>query len=261
MYRMIDGVRLAYDDAGRGDPIVLLHGFALDRSVWDQQYVALAARRRVVRIDLRGSGESACGEGPALMETLAGDVFGLLDALGVERAVIAGHGMGGYAALAFFRMYAERVAGIALIASEIEANSAERSAQCDTLIAQLETRGIAAALACYLPHALAANAAGDVRERVRAVVARQSAGGAAAQLIGIKGRVGSDDLLEDLAVPVALIAGEDDPWIPAAAAGPVAAALADCRVERLAGVGHLPMLEAPAATTAALEALAAHCSR
>src|SRR5450631_1020019 len=55
MYKIIDGVRLAYDVAGSGDAIVLLHGFALDRSIWDAQFRALAARWRVVRLDLRGS--------------------------------------------------------------------------------------------------------------------------------------------------------------------------------------------------------------
>ena len=138
MHKIIDGVRLAYDVAGSGDAIVLLHGFALDRSVWDPQFDALAQRGRAIRIDLRGSGESAHGEGLALMETLAGDVFGILDALDAERVVIAGHGMGGYVALAFFRMYAERVAGLALIASQVRADAAEHSAERDALIAALE---------------------------------------------------------------------------------------------------------------------------
>jgi len=93
MHKIIDGVRLAYDAEGNGDAIVLLHGFALDRTIWDAPFAALAARGSAIRLDLRGSGESSCGEGPALMETLAGDVFELLEALGVRKT---GHGRAVY---------------------------------------------------------------------------------------------------------------------------------------------------------------------
>ena len=258
MHKMIDGLRLAYDDAGRGDALVLLHGFALDRAIWEPPFAALAARRRVIRLDLRGSGESACGEGPALMETLAGDVFGLLDALDIERAVIAGHGMGGYVALAFFRMYAERVAGLALIASSVSADPVERRGERDALGAAVAARGVAALSEAYLARNLGA-ASPQLRERVRAIVARQSAPGALAQIIGMKERVGSEDLLEDIHVPAALLVGENDRRLSIAAAERSAAAIAGCTLERLAGAGHLPMLEAPDAVTAALDALMLRC--
>src|SRR6202011_1188956 len=102
----IDGRRIGYHDSGgAGAPVVLLHGFPLDRTVWDEQLPALtAAGARVIRVDLRGCGESEPSDGPALMEALAGDVAGVLDALHVERAALVGHSIGGYVVLAFFRM-------------------------------------------------------------------------------------------------------------------------------------------------------------
>src|SRR3982074_1178034 len=117
----IDGRRIGYDDSGGGGvPVVLLHGFPLDRSVWDEQVAALVkAGARVIRVGLRGWGESEPSGGPALMEALAGDVAGVLDALHVERAALVGHSIGGYVALAFFRMYEERVSGLALVASHV----------------------------------------------------------------------------------------------------------------------------------------------
>src|ERR1700686_1711658 len=123
MTTLIDGRRIGYDDSGgSGVPIVLLHGFPLDRSVWDEQVAALHDAR-VVRIDLRGCGESEPSDGPALMEALAGDVAGVLDALGIERAAIAGHSIGGYVSPAFFWMYAQRVAGLAPVASHVAADA------------------------------------------------------------------------------------------------------------------------------------------
>ncbi|HLI95248.1 MAG TPA: alpha/beta fold hydrolase, partial [Candidatus Baltobacteraceae bacterium] len=94
---------------GSGDPIVLIHGFPVTRDVWDAQAARLASRMRVIRPDLRGMGRSSVPDGPYLMETLAGDVAAVLDALGIDRACIVGHSLGGYVAMAFCRMYSERV--------------------------------------------------------------------------------------------------------------------------------------------------------
>src|SRR5690242_21925192 len=122
-------MRVPADDAtidvlteGSGDPIVLIHGFPLTREVWDAQAAQLAQRSRVIRPDLRGMGASSVPEGPYLMETLAGDVAAVLDALGMERASIVGHSMGGYVAMAFCRMYAERVTRLALVCSRLAAD-------------------------------------------------------------------------------------------------------------------------------------------
>src|SRR5580700_8196926 len=96
---------------GRKDsrPIVLIHGFPFARAIWDAQSAALARRAYVIRPDLRGAGKSSVPDGPYLMETCASDVAGLLDVLGIERATLVGHSMGGYVALAFARMFTERV--------------------------------------------------------------------------------------------------------------------------------------------------------
>jgi 3-oxoadipate enol-lactonase len=256
----IEGVPIAYDAAGHGLAVVLLHGLLLDRSIWDDQAAALAGRFRVVRPDLRGAGESGAGEGPALMESLAGDVYGLLDALEIERAVIVGHGMGGYAALAFFRMYAERVAGLALVASGVGADSPRGQSQREGLAAALAARDMGAAIDAYLPRAFAPGAPVALAVRTREIMVRQSVTGAAAHLSGVQQRVDSTDLLEDIAVPALILAGADDGWIDVAAAASTAGAIAGCEFIELAGTGHMPMLEAPHATTAALEALLERCA-
>jgi 3-oxoadipate enol-lactonase len=260
MHKLIDGVRLAYEVAGSGETLVLLHGFPLDRTIWDASFAALAERCRVIRLDLRGSGESDRGHGPALMETLAGDVCGLLDVLGIERAIVVGHSMGGYAALAFFRMYAERVAGLGLVASHVAADTptraGERDAQAEAIVAH-GMAPVADALVrdLFAPASLAAHPASVAR--VRAIVARQDPAGAAAQIIGMKERVDSADLLDDIRVPTLIVGGTADRLIAPPTLEATAAAIADCKLVLLPGAGHLPMLEAPEATTAALERLVA----
>jgi pimeloyl-ACP methyl ester carboxylesterase len=262
MEKTIDGVRFAYDDRGSGQGLVLLHGFPLDRTMWDGQFDALARHARVIRLDLRGSGQSGTGEGPALMEALAGDVYGLLDALEVERVVIAGHSMGGYVALAFFRMYAERVAGLALVASHVGADTPARALARVDQAAQVLNDGMASMAEAMIANLLAPQFAAANRAevaRLRGIAANQHAAGAAAQIIGMKERVDSADLLEDIAVPTLIVGGQSDRLIVPAALEETAGAIADCEYVALPGVGHLPPIEAPAQTTAALERLLERC--
>ncbi len=272
----VDGRRIGYDDTGGpGPPLVLLHGFPLDRTSWDAQLPALAGTR-VIRVDLRGCGESEPSDGPALMEALAGDVAGVLDALQVERAALAGHSIGGYVALAFFRMYEERVAGLALVASHTAADASQQAAPGalaaqrelaagrDDLAARLEREGtMDAAVESYLPRYLAPHAyreRPELVERVRALMARQHPAGCAQLVRGMKQRVASDDLLPDVRVPALVLAGAEDAYLSPASLRATASALPEGAFVLLEQVGHLPQLEAPERTARALAAFAARAA-
>ncbi|HEY4440162.1 MAG TPA: alpha/beta hydrolase, partial [Candidatus Elarobacter sp.] len=229
MIANIEGRRIGYDDTGgSGVPLVLLHGFPLDRTVWDEQLPALG-EARVIRVDLRGCGESEPSDGPALMELLAGDVAGILDVLKIERAAFAGHSIGGYVMMAFFRMYAERVAGLALVASHLSADASgtnasgaiaqqQQLAAARTALADaLERAGtMEPAIESYLPRYFAPSVYRDrpeLVERGRAVMARQNPRGCAQLVRGMAQRLDSHDLLEDVTVPSLVIAGAEDHYL------------------------------------------------
>ncbi len=271
MSALIDGRRIAYDDSGgRGLPLVLLHGFPFDSTVWDDVVPMLSARGiRVVRIDLRGSGRSEPSEGPALMEALAGDVAGVLEALGIERAALVGHSIGGYVALSFFRMYAERVAGLALVASHVSADAPadspdpvqrELAAGRPALADRAERDGsMDAVIASYLPRSFAPHVYQHdpaLVERARAVMARQDPNGAAQLIRGMRQRVDAHDLLEDVAVPALILAGADDVYLTPESLRETAGAIVGAEFVVLDRVGHAPMLEAPEKTADALAAFA-----
>jgi len=266
----IEGRRIGYDDSGgSGTPLVLLHGFPLDRTVWDEQLPALRGTR-AIRIDLRGCGESEPSDGPALMEMLAADVAGVLDALQVERAALAGHSIGGYVALAFFRMFAERVAGLALVASHVAEDAGanpnaapaqrELAAAREGLAQRLEAEGtMEAAIESYLPRYLAPGVyreRTDLVERARALMARQDPGGCAQLVRGMQQRLDSHDLLEDVGVPALVIAGGADSYLDANALRATAAAIRGAQFVLIDEAGHLPQWEAPERTADALAAFA-----
>src|SRR4051812_18843041 len=103
-------------DRGEGGiPLLLVHGFPLDHTIWQPQINECAVRGRVIAPDLRGFGGSGVTTGTVTMERHADDLAGLLDALEVrEPIVFCGLSMGGYVAWQFWRKYPERVRGLVL---------------------------------------------------------------------------------------------------------------------------------------------------
>lgn len=95
-----DGVKLAYEEAGEGDPMLFVHGWTCDRSHFDEQVAHYAGGHRCVAVDLRGHGESDAPEQDYTIEGFADDVAWVCDQLGVADAVLVGHSMGGAIVLA-----------------------------------------------------------------------------------------------------------------------------------------------------------------
>ena len=137
----INGIRLAYDRRGKGTPLVLLHGYPLDHQLWDEVVPLLQDQFDVILPDLRGFGGSSTVDSFYTMEDIASDIAGLLDFLGIPKAVIVGHSMGGYVALAFARLYPERVAGLGLVSSQVLADTpAKREDRFKTAAEVADTR-------------------------------------------------------------------------------------------------------------------------
>jgi len=249
----IDGVQLHVARAGNGPPLVLLHGFPLSHSIWKAQMEALMQSVDIIAPDLRGMGDSDAPAGPYLMESIASDVAGILDALDIPRATIVGHSMGGYAALAFFRMFSERVERLALVCTRVDADDADVAEARLRLADRLEREGMEPAIDAYLPRLLAPSAPQDLVHSVSELIRAQKPRGAAAMLRGAALRASSEDLLQDVDVPASIVCGEQDTISPPSLNRTVASRLKGaelCVIERSA---HLPMLENPAALSVAIK--------
>lgn len=255
---------LAYGDAridvcidGSGaNTVVLLAGFPLAREIWEETAQSIAATHRVLRPDLRGMGASSVVDGPYLMESLAGDVAAVLDAAGTESATIVGHSAGGYVALAFARMYAERVDRLALVCSRLAADSPDLARSREALALTLERDGrIDAVVDSYVPRLLSRvtmQRRPEIAQRVRAIAERTDPRGAAALLRGMAMRGGSEDIAPDLRMPVLVIAGAEDTIVPLDEARGMAAAFPNAALAIAERSGHLPMLEEPDVTASVL---------
>ena len=241
----IDGVQLHVARAGNGSAVVLLHGFPLSHFIWESQIEMLASTSHVIAPDLRGMGESTAPPGPYLMESIASDVAGLLDALDIKRAAIIGHSMGGYAALAFFRMFRERVTGLGLICSRVDADLPEVAKGRLELADRLEREGMEPAVDAYVQRLLPPSASDALKAQVTGLIRAQKPQGAAAMLRGAALRTSSEDLVDDLDVPVLLVCGERDTISPPEVNRHIAARIQNSELIVIKRSAHLPMLEAP----------------
>jgi len=244
-----DDAEIDVEIAGSGSAVVLLHAFPVTRDEWDAQARDLARQALVIRPDLRGAGRSSVPEGPYLMETLAGDVAAVLDALRVDRAAIVGHSLGGYVAMAFARMHTERVERLALVCSRLSADTEQTARDRNELADRAERDGSIDAIAdAYLPRLFAGTAEpnrAECMEKARAMASRIPPRGAAALLRGMAQRVDSYDIAEELAMPVLIVAGAHDAVVPRAESEAMQRAFSNAQLQLLERSGHMPTLEDP----------------
>jgi pimeloyl-ACP methyl ester carboxylesterase len=241
---------MEYDDAGRGRPMVLLHAFPLAREMWRPQVEALRDDCRLLAPDLRGFGGTGPFDGPPSVERMADDVAGLLDALRVSEAVVAGLSMGGYVALAFARRHGGRLRGLVLADTRAEADGPEARANRDKLIAFARDHSAADVIDQLLPKMVSEETRTrrpEVVAEVRRIASAQPPAGVIAALQALRNRPDATRGLELITVPTLVVVGRDDALTPPAVAQALAAGIRGADLATLDGAGHLSNLEQPAA--------------
>lgn len=118
--------QIAFSSEGKGNAIVLLHGFLENSLMWKEIAPLLAKKKRVICIDLLGHGNSDCLGYVHSMTEIAESVKSVLRYLKIRRVTLIGHSMGGYVALAFAEKYLQNVKGICLVNSTAQADDEDR---------------------------------------------------------------------------------------------------------------------------------------
>ena len=246
-------VRLAVHTAGQGLPLVLLHAFPLDHSMWREQAV-LADDLRLVVPDLRGFGQSHDPAGPVSMAQLADDVAALLDALHVERAVVCGVSMGGYVAQHVAARHPGRVSGLVLVDTRLEADTDEARAGRGDLAGKVGRLGLTILADAMVPRLLSASGprTAAVADLLHETIRRQPVATVQAALVALGGRPDMTEPMRHVRVPTLLINGADDVITPPACLERALDVIPGARLLVLPNAGHLPPLEVPAAFNAAL---------
>jgi len=248
----VNGIELAYERRGQGTPLVLIHGYPLDHTIWDPVVPLLEKHFDLILPDLRGFGQSATTPTPYLLADMAADIAALLDFLKIEKAAIAGHSMGGYVTLAFARAYPGRLPGLGLVASQALADPPEKKAGRYQEAEHILAHGVG-----EVAEDMSLKLTDDpvLQTRLKELMLRQDPEGMAGALRAMAGRLDSTGILSAFDFPVVLVHGQADKLVPVERARLLRAALKQGTLVEIEWVGHMPMMEAPQATADALKTL------
>ena len=248
MLAQVNGMTLAFNDQGSGFPLVFLHAFPLNRSMWTEQENALSSQFRVMMIDLRGHGESDAPLWHYTLDQAADDVCGLLDHLSIKQAVFVGLSMGGYILFAFYRKYAERVKGMVLADTRAQADT-EDGKRARFEMAQIAyKRGSSAIADIMIPKLLSPGTIQtrpELVQRVRGMIEGNQVSGIAGDLMAMAQRPDSVPFLQQIHCPPQIIVGELDVPTPPADARLMSESIPNARLAIIPGAGHLSNLEQP----------------
>ncbi len=249
-------VDLYHRDTGRGLPIVLLHAFPLSSAMWLTQREALSSDYRVITPDQRGFGGSQLGGDEPSLDHVADDVAALLDAKGIERAVIGGLSMGGYVAMALQRRHPGRIAALVLADTRAAPDPPDAAANRERIAAELDSDPDSTVLVDDVLPTLLGSTTRERRAlvygRVKALVQSAPAAAAAWAERAMAARPDSLDTLTSVGVPTLVVVGEEDGIAPVADAETIANAVPDAKLLRIPECGHLSCVEAPEAFSTAL---------
>jgi len=252
---LLNDVKIAYDDTGSGDPVLLVHGHPFNRSMWAPQIEAIArSKRRAVTFDLRGYGESEVVAGVTPLGLFADDIVALLDHLSIDSATVVGLSMGGQIVMDLFARFPDRVAAVVLADTFPDAETAvgitDRMDSADNLIrngmSRYSTENISKMVG---PTTMLERPA--VVEHVTTMMLNTPPAGAAAALRGRALRREYATTLQALSVPALIVVGRDDEFTPVADAERMHDLIADSRLVIIDDTGHLPNLERPDSFNAA----------
>ena len=242
----IDDIQMAYTDTGVGRPVVLIHGYPFNRSLWNEQVETLSNSYRVIVPDLRGFGETDASTGTATMNRMAQDVGQLLDHLRISQAVIGGLSMGGYVALAFYKQFPSRVRALVLADTRAQADTEEakqtRAQQAEKALSE----GMAGIADAMLPKLLTPETVSkrpEVVKRVRDMMLKTKPEGAAAALLGMAEREDQTELLSRVTSPTLILVGAEDAITPVADSEKMRDCIAGSRLVVLENAGHVSNLE------------------
>jgi pimeloyl-ACP methyl ester carboxylesterase len=249
----LHGHRVTYRIAGQGPPVVLIHGMVNSSRHWESVAQWLASDFTVIAPDLIGHGDSATPRGDYSLGAHAASIRDLLAAIGIDRASIVGHSLGGGVAMQFFYQFPQRVERLALI------SSGGLGREVSPMLRTAALPGTSALLSLTInPRVLSALRAAGTRLRDRRPLenagARQAFLHTLRSVIDMHGqRVSATDRLGLLeSIPTLIVWGERDRTIPIEHGRRAHAAIPGSFFRTLTGVAHFPHLEDPAGLSALL---------
>lgn len=254
-----NGFSMGLTMRGRGMPLLFVHGFPLNKSMWQAQTHELANAFTVLAPDLRGHGQSDAPAGDYSMDLFADDLKTLLDHLGLPKVLLVGLSMGGYVAFAFQRKYPDSLLGLVLADTRAPADSPEAKQGREKTAQTVQRDGVGPVakdltLRLLAPTTVANNP--ELVEKVRHMLESTPVNGWLGDLHALANRPDSTPTLTSIRCPTLVIVGAQDVVTPPADAAMLVKGISNALLVTIPNAGHLTPLEQPALFNRALRAFA-----
>ena len=243
-------VDLFYEEVGppTGLPVIFLHGFPFDHTMWSGQLETVGRSYRAIAYDLRGHGKSALADGQYMIEGHVEDLFTLMDHLSVQKTVIVGLSMGGYITLRALEREPDRFLGAVLCDTRSEADSNEGKLKRFAGMKLAKTKGSTAFADGFVPSLFAPEnqkSRQKEREEIHRIVSQTSPLSIAGTLIALAARTDTTVSLPAIKVPTLIMVGEADQLTPPAASEAMHERIPGSELFIVPGAAHLSNLENP----------------
>lgn len=246
----INGFNLSYDDVGEGRiPIVFLHGFPFNKSMWKGQMDYLKNTYRVIACDIRGFGKSTDEESHLSMDLFVNDLIHFMDKLGLEKVILGGLSMGGYVALNAIKQFPNRFEALILCDTQCIADSDKVKAKRYKVIEEIKEKGSSNFNEGFIKnvfHEDSITNKPELVEELRTVVYSNSQHIIAQGLTAIAERSETCSFLDKIDVPTLIICGRQDIITPLEESKFMNKNIKDSVLHVINNAGHVSNLEEPA---------------
>jgi 3-oxoadipate enol-lactonase len=246
---VINNLAVSYfDSGGTGIPVIFIHGFPFDKSMWLPQIESLADKYRMIAYDIRGFGHSTSGEETFSIDLFATDLSRFLDALKIEKAFACGLSMGGYILMNAAARFRQRFLGIVLADTQCIADSAENKEKRYATVSEIEKNGLTGFAENFVKNIFSRDTLENNKvlvERIKKIILNTSPKTITATLKALAERNESCTNLKSLHISTLILCGKEDTVTPLSQSELLNNALKGSVLHPIEKAGHMSNLEQP----------------
>ena len=244
----INNLTVSYSDHGPDDApvIILIHGFPLNKSMWDMQVEALKENYRVIAYDIRGHGNSDPGIDEFFIELFVNDLLRFMEKLGIEKSILCGLSLGGYIALNAVLKYPDRFDGLILNDTQCIADTSEIKENRCLAITHIMKDGVEQYADEIIENLFARGSFTKKKNEIAAVtemITSTTKQSLCNTLHALAERKETCDRLPEINIPVLIMVGKEDKITPIAAARQMHENILNSKLKIIQHAGHLSNLE------------------